>query len=193
MDGDSGFYKSKPLTELLAQGIDTCIPDSTTAGELHRDLPIGTLSGRSRVPMEYDVSLDVFRCAEGNTLRFIGTKDSRGEETKVYEACESCLCCSRRAECIMSKAAKTKYKHIIVRECSEELNAARERFNEAGHRERYHERGCMIESVFGFIRGALGYDRWLLRGTERVRNEGKLMALGYQFRTVHKQWAAGIT
>lgn len=64
------------------------------------------------------------------------------------------------------------------------------RFNEREHRERYRKRGSVVETVFGFIRATLGYERWLLRGSEKVQVEGRLMTLGYQLRKLHMRRAA---
>ena len=49
----------------------------------------------------------------------------------------------------------------------------------------------MVETVFGFVRGTLGFARWQLRGKEKVAKEGRLLALASQFRKVHGAWAAG--
>ena len=59
------------------------------------------------------------------------------------------------------------------------------RFNDPDHRHRYHQRGCMVESVFLIIKGALGYTRWLLRGKDGVKSEGNLMVLGYQIKRLY--------
>jgi len=71
-----------------------------------------------------------------------------------------------------------------------EVDAAMKRFAESEHRDRYRKRGSFIESVNGFIRGVLGFDRWLLRGVKRVKSEGKLMTTGYQLRTLHARMMA---
>jgi hypothetical protein len=80
---------------------------------------------------------------------------------------------------------------VTVGEYQTELDAARERFNEPEHQKRYRHRGEVVETVFGFVRGTLGYVRWQLRGKEKVAKEGRLLALAYQFRKVHGAWAAG--
>ena len=71
------------------------------------------------------------------------------------------------------------------------LEAARQRFDEPAHQERYRHRGEVVETVFGFLRGTLGYPRWLLRGIGRVKQEARLMAVGYQLRKLHGTWASG--
>ena len=48
-----------------------------------------------------------------------------------------------------------------------------------------------VETVFGFVRGTLGYDRWWLRGSKRVACEGSLLKVAYQIRKVQVAWAAG--
>jgi len=102
--------------------------------------------------------------AEGNTLTFRGRKKMRGDEVKVYQASRGCRLCPRYSECISSKNAKAKYKQLIVRDGCEELVAARDKFNDPEHRQRYRD-----------------------RGSERVKCEGSLMRLGYQVRKVHQR------
>lgn len=70
-----------------------------------------------------------------------------------------------------------------------ELTAARERFATAEHRERYRQRGSTVETVFGFLRGTLGYTRWQLRGSGRGACEGRLFKTADQLRKLHLRWA----
>lgn len=190
VDGDSGYYRSADVAALIKSGVDVCVPDPYTASELHRGLKIGSCR-LSAISFEYDSENGRYVCAEGNTLTFRGRREMRGDEVKVYQASRGCRLCPRYSECISSKNAKAKYKQLIVRDECEELAAARDRFNDPEHRQRYQDRGSEVETVFGFVRGALGYARWLLRGSERVKCEGSLMRLGYQVRKVHQRWAAG--
>jgi transposase len=191
VDGDSGYYRSADIAALINSGVDVCIPDPYTASELHRGLKIGSISSSfCSASFQYDCEHDRYVCPEGNTLTFRGRKEMRGDDVKLYQASRGCRQCPRYSGCISSKHAKTKYKSITVRDECEELAVARDRFNDLEHRQRYQYRGSDVETVFGFIRGALGYARWLLRGSERVKSEGSLMRLGYQVRKVHQQWAA---
>ena len=80
---------------------------------------------------------------------------------------------------------KAKRRTLKVGEDHVILEEARQRFADPEHVERYHHRGEAVETVFAFLRGALGYTRWTLRGDERVSCESRLFKLAYQVRKVH--------
>lgn len=192
VDGDSGYFKADPVSRLASGGIDLCIPDSTTACELHKGLAVGSLRRRCSLSFEYDEEHDTYCCPHGNILSCRWSKGETGMVQKLYQACGSCMGCASYSECIVrqdGKQAKSKHKCFLYRERGADLEALLARFNESEHRERYNKRGSFVETIFGFIRGTLGYDQWLLRGTDKVKSEGKLIALGYQFRKVALNWS----
>lgn len=193
VDGDSGYFRTDSVARLIADGVDVCIPDSTTACALHRSLPVLGLWNPSSVALEYDAIADVYRCSEGNVLtRRPSRTDKQGQRKINYQACRSCCGCRLHSECMVTSVGqqpRSKYKHIFRREHSEVVLSSLERFNDPVHRERYRQRASAVETVFGFIRGTLGFDRWLLRGSEKTECEGQLMTLAYQTRKVHKKWA----
>jgi hypothetical protein len=190
VDADSGYYAGDAVGQLLTAGIDVCVPDCNTACDLHRGDPIGTQRDRQRgqVLLLYDPVADCFRCPEGNELRARQSGHAtHGQRTKDYRAIRSCAGCPRAAGCLTQPGAQ--YRTRKVGQYHALLEAARQRFNEAEHQERYRHRGEAVETVFGFVRGVLGYTRWLLRGVERVACEERLVRLAYQLRKVHGRWA----
>jgi transposase len=192
VDGDSGYYNSESLSYLIESGVDVCVPDSVTAGQLHRGVAV---TGRGADRMEYDQEKDIYTCPQGNILTLKPTKGDP-DNVKRYQSIRSCRGCSLYNECIVrydGKPAKASHKRLKISHCPEEVLEAMERFNDPDHRKRYHMRGSFIESVNGFVRGALDFDRWLLRGRDKVRAEGKLITTAYQLRTLHKAWAAALT
>ena len=64
VDADSGYYTGETVATLIREGIDTCIPDSNTAGDLHRGQPIGTIvaKNRGKVPFTYEAEADAYHC-----------------------------------------------------------------------------------------------------------------------------------
>jgi transposase len=189
VDADSGYYSGEAVAALLREGIDTCIPDSSTAGDLHRGQPIGTTAAKSRgtVPFTYDAARDVYHCPEGNTLARTQHRHDVGQYVTVYRAEQPCVACPRRTDCLTQENAR--HRTLKVADDHELLEAARQRFGEAERQDRYHHRGEKVETVFGFLRGTLGYTRWVLRGAEKVASEAKLFKNAYQFRKVYRAWA----
>jgi len=187
VDADSGYWRGDDVASLVASGIDTCIPDSHTACDLHRALPVGTTKERvfSKVPMIYDPQADTYSCPEGNILKLLRTTTNHGQEVKEYRATDLCTDCPLAAVCLQQKTAKRRHLEKAVR--SEQIQAVLDRFNEPEHRKRYRRRGDCVETVFGFIRSVLGITRWQLRGSDRVAAEGKLIACAYQIRKIHSK------
>lgn len=189
VDADSGYYSGAGVAALQQAGIDTCVPDSNTAGDLHRGAPIGTTIARSRgaVSFTYNPEQDAYHCPEGNTLERTQHRQHWGQMVTVYRAKEPCTGCPQSGECL--KGANAQYRTLKVGDEQELLDKARARFGEAEHRERYRHRGERVETVFGFLRWVLGFQRWQLRGAKKVASEGQLFAAAYQFRKVHVAWA----
>jgi transposase len=192
IDADSGYYSGDAIGRLLSEGIDTCIPDSNTAGDLHRGQPIGTVRSKNsgKVPLIYDPEADCYTCPENNRLLPSQRSKDGGQEVKVYRAEKSCSECPLAKDCLTQ--ANAKYRTVKRGEYADVLEEARQRFSEPEHQDRYHHRGEAIETIFGFIRSALGYKRWQVRGKDRVAAEAALFTTAYQLRKVHLQWAQAI-
>jgi hypothetical protein len=190
VEGDSGYYEGDALGRLLAAGIDPCVPDSNTAGDLHRGQPIGTTRDRHRgqVAFTYEAEADVYHCPEGNVLQPTQRREHGGPQVTVYRAREDCRDCPQAGVCLSQ--ANAQRRTLKVGAYHAVLEAARQRFAEAEHQERYRHRGEVVETGFGFVRGTLGYTRWLLRGSERVTGEGRLIKMADQMRKVHGRWSA---
>ena len=192
VDADSGFYQGDPVGRLIEAGIDPCIPDSTTAGDLHRGLPIGTTRERQRgaILFTYDPTTDQYHCPEGNALRRTQQRAHHGQAVTVYRAEQDCRECPQAGDCLSQ--ANAAHRTLKVGQYAALLEAARQRFNDPEHQERYRHRGEVVETVFGVLRATLGYRQWLLRGREGVACEGRLFKVGYQMRKVHGAWAAQV-
>lgn len=188
VDGDSGFYQGNVIGKLLAAGIDVCIPDSNTAGDLHRGQPIGTTRGRTGewAFLTWDADENCFRCMGDNVLRAKQVREEHGQTWTVYRAVEPCTNCPFAAKCLQRKDAK--HRTIRVGEYHAELEAARQRFGEPEHQARYRQRGPAIETVFAFIEHVLGYRRWSLRGDAGTDAEAKWIGLAYLTRKVAVRW-----
>jgi transposase len=186
---DCGCFDGDEVGRQIRAGVDVCIPDSNTACDLHRHQPIGTQRAKLRGSVEfvYDAEADRLRCPEGNELVPTQSREHGSQQVRVYRAKRSCEGCPLAHQCLTQPGAKRRT--VKIGEYDAELKAARQRFAEPEHQERYRHRGEQVEGVFGFVRWTLGYTRWVLRGNERVEREGQLLQLAYQVRKVHGAWA----
>lgn len=189
VDADSGYYSGDAVGRLIEAGIDICIPDSNTACDLHRNQPIGTTRARSQgmVELVYAADSDRFTCPEGNVLVPTQERQSHGQLVMVYRAERDCTPCPRKDECVTKPGAKRRM--VKVGQYASLLEAARQRFCNPEHVDRYHHRAEAVETVFGFLRGTLGYARWLLRGMDGAEAEAHYFKAAYQIRKVHRAWA----
>jgi transposase len=186
-DSDSGYFSGAEVAKLIEAGIDVCIPDSNTACDMHRDQPIGTTLAHmtGSVTFVYDAEHDVYTCPEGNVLGFSQFRTERGQDYTIYRAERSCKDCPLRSQC--GRKERGEHRTIHVLKNKEIIAQHLARFSEEEHRERYRRRAPAIETVFGFMRSVLGYVRWKLRGTERVKCEATLFKAAYQIRKVHRR------
>jgi hypothetical protein len=184
VDADSGYYSGTGVAKLERAGVDTCIPDAITAGDLHRGFPVGTLlsARRGSVPFDYDSERDVYVCPQGNVLAFTQQRRKSGQDVRVYKAQVDCRECPLAKICLTQERARRRSLHIGVEDAL--LQAVRRRFDDPAHRDRYHHRGERVETVFGFLRATLGYVRWMLRGAGKVACEASLFTVAYQIRKV---------
>ena len=189
LDADSGYYSGDSIAELIAEGIDVCIPDPHTACDLHRGHPIGTTrqSTAGSVEMTYDEQANHYTCPQENVLVYQKTVQKRGQQMRVYQAQKPCTVCPLRAAC----GSRAKYRTLSVGIHRDTLKAHLQRFSEPEHVQRYRQRGHAVETVFGCLRAILGYARFLLRGKERVASEARLFTAALQIRKIHPCWAKG--
>jgi hypothetical protein len=184
VDADSGYWRGDDIAALEKAGVETCVPDSFTACDMKKGLPVGTtrVKGRGSVPFIYDAESDCYRCPEGNTLAFKQQRVVSALTVRDYGAVRECTGCSRLSLCLTAKGARRRRLRVGVE--SARITAILSRFADSAWRARYHLRAPRVETVFGFLRGALGYGSWLLRGSERVQAEAALFSAAYQFRKV---------
>lgn len=196
-DADSGYYKGDVIAKLQEQGIDTCVPDGITAKRLRsEELSPNTSSPPAAsdpsVALRYDAQRDIFVCAADKVLSARQTRTQGGRAVKIYVAETECTGCPLAAACLRNSTSKRRTTSRAVDE-NNPVDTALARFTDPEHRQRYHDRGMIVETVFAFLRHILGYRRWMVRGKKPVAAEGTLFKTAYQFRKVHCAWKLAST
>jgi len=181
---DSGYYSHGAVASLEKGGIFTVIPTSFTARDLRTGQELGTTRAGairgSREHLVYDEGADVFRCSPGNVLRCVGV-DKKG--WRQYRAHRPCTGCALSASCLSDP--KRVYRTLKVTDDEDLVRVLQARFSEVAHRRLYHKRAPEVETVFGFTRRVLGFERWSVRGEAKVDCEASLLTVAYQLRKIH--------
>jgi len=136
---------------------------------------------------EYNEKEKYYVCPNGRRLIFKETKKRKTDSgypitIERYE-CESCKYCRLKKECTKAKGNRT-----IER--NERWLRLKRKARRVLEDERYidlrKQRSVEVETVFGQIKGNLGYRRFLLRGTTKVFTEWGLLALGYNLKQIYR-------
>ncbi|MED4126726.1 IS1182 family transposase [Shouchella miscanthi] len=130
----------------------------------------------------YDSEGDYFTCPNNQKLSFLyesrrHDKDGFSRSYRVYE-CEDCSSCPFQTQC--TKAKEGNNRRIFVNEYWEQQKAYIKRLlSETRTGELYRKRKIDVEPVFGFLKAHLGFTRFSVRRTEKVKNE-----IGFAFMAI---------
>ena len=136
---------------------------------------------------EYNAKEKYYVCPNGKRLVFKETKKRKTDSgylitVEKYE-CESCKYCRLKKQCTKSKGNRT-----IER--NERWLRLKQKACRVVEDERYmqlrKQRSVEVETVFGHIKGNLGFRRFLLRGASKVSTEWGLLALGYNLKQIYR-------
>ena len=136
---------------------------------------------------EYDKEGKYYVCPNGRKLALRETRKKKtGSGYRItvekYE-CESCKYCRKKKNC-------TKAKGNRVIERNERWLRLKQKARRTLEDEKYIElrkqRSVEVETVFGQIKGNLGYRRFLLRGTAKASTEWGLLVLGYNLKQIYR-------
>lgn len=139
-----------------------------------------------RENMTYDPEHDTYTCHAGKllTARYVTHSKSKSgykSEITVYE-CADCNGCPYKEKCTKSagnKSLKVSKNFIANRQASYENI-----LSEKGIRYRMN-RSIQVEGAFGVLKNDYEFQRFLLRGKNKVKTEILLLCLGYNINKLH--------
>lgn len=134
---------------------------------------------------KYDKEKNEYECPNGKKLKYIFTKNGKTEngfETKhdIYE-CEDCSGCNLKQNCTKSKTNRRIAKNDRLDEFKKEVKM---KLNTEKGIELRKKRSVEVESVFGHIKSNRGFNRFKLRGIEKVSLEWGLLSIAHNCRKV---------
>jgi transposase len=136
----------------------------------------------------YDEENNRCICPHGNILPFVGTKKSRRKthELKVYR-CRDYRGCPYRWQCSSSKSART----IEISPYHEAVVRQREKRQKTTSKALLKARKAIVEPVFGWIKGNMGFRRWTVRGLDNVKAQWSLLCTTINLKKLYKYWLRG--
>ena len=133
----------------------------------------------------YNKKSDTYQCPEGKILRYqetITRKTKTGYVSFIHVyACSDCGNCAKKNECSKGKSCRRIHRNLLLEFYRQQ---ARDNLNSQKGIELRKRRGPETETYFGDLKGNSGFERFLLRGEEKVEHEAGLQAIGYNLRKI---------
>jgi transposase len=167
---DAGYYSGETYLYLEQNKVDAYIPESVNRKE------IGKYDRRNFTHNKED---DEYICPEGKRLLFTHHMKRHGVKSKAYQ-CKECRNCKVKKECLSKENAK--YRQIQIYENDIYKEEMRAKMSSEDGRKKIRKRKAIVEPVFAQIKYIMGFNRFLLRGIEKVKVEFSLMSTAYNIK-----------
>lgn len=165
---DGGYASPEALRYLEECGQDALIAQQSRKSQYRG------AEEYSREHFVYDAAQDVYRCPEGNVLRFRGFRAQWGG-FRLYRA-RGCPACPQYRRCVPSGRASRELSVSAVQEMRSRMAA---RLADEQGKQLYRRRAAIVEPVNGQLKQDRGLRRFLARGLEAVKAEASLAALAH--------------
>lgn len=177
---DGGYHSGPNVAACAEQKRAVAIPESNRPAREEPD-PYG------RDAFTYDPETDSYTCPQGQTLRFVGEKHSKGRPvSRVYRASRTiCFACPAFGVCTRDRRHG---RMLQVGPHDLALRAHRAWMATEKAKAAYRQRKQLPEPTFGILKEQQGARRFLLRGLEHVRAEWALLATAFNLRTLYRVW-----
>lgn len=133
----------------------------------------------------YDPIELTVRCPEGRLLDHEGGTTKHGVRIQRYRC--HCQDCPVRAQCTRDP----KGRQVEVWPHTALVQAMREQLNDPKQKQRWQQRGQIIERPFGQIKQHDGFRRWTVWGLEAVRTQWAMICATLNLRVLYKRWRQG--
>ena len=180
VSADSGYSSGPNLQKLAEQGIDAHIPDANYQGRQRgkQEAPGEALFTRSC--FKRDELKDCFICPAGEKLTFYGLQKVKNKEPLRLYRCAAFKKCALKSKCTKSRSGRT----ITLNAYDDQFRAMRNKLDSPLGKKIYAQRKSIVEPVFGQLKENMGFQKFLLRGLEKVTGEFLLACMAYNMRKI---------
>jgi len=179
---DAGYFSSENIRYCHQQKLNTYLPEGKGEAGI-KEMKSEVIGSRDCRP-EIDEDIRRLTCPGGQVMETIEAKRDRGNyfyrfspEREYCQGCEIRVRCYPKANTQKGFSVKKEYfDNLQLRE------AMTEKLSSAQGKRRMADRSCLVEHVFGEIKEAFRFRRFLHRRIEKVRVAWTLVCIGYNFR-----------
>ena len=177
---DAGYFHESSLEYIFEKDIEGFIPcPRQIAKERRGEADSGYEPHYFRINEDDDYLI----CPEGKKLEFENEIVSASKKSTVYRAnLQDCVVCAKRNACCTSERdQKSGRRQIEIGNAADLKHAMIHKMKTDAAKLTYKKRGAEIEPIFGVIKTAKRFREFVVRGTEKVRVETKLIAIAMNF------------
>jgi transposase len=163
---DAGYSNIEHLSKVDSEQTKVILPSQKQASEK----PVEPFDKSQFV---YDEQTDCYRCPQDQRLIF--RRFQNKEHTKRDYRIENpaiCRACQHFGQCTKSKQGRTIVRHI----CEELKDSIEQRFEQPQYRQIYERRKARVEHPFGYIKKAIGFRQFGLKGRHGAQAETAIVA-----------------
>jgi transposase len=182
VSADAGYYSGETYLYIERNNINAYLPDSRFEYESDKE-GSEKISDYDRRKFIKDKKKDQYICPEGKHMKFKKKSSRNGVRFRIYKGID-CKECSKSEKCITKMGIE--YRQIQIYENDKFKRKMREKLLSLEGRKKYKMRMVIVEPVFAQIKHIMGFNRFLLRGAEKVKAEFSIICTAYNIKKMIK-------
>lgn len=179
---DAGYHSGANLADCRERKQVVVMPESqdrALRNPYHKD------------KFNYNTEADTYTCPEGQTLKYVRTKQVKGNSIRIYHSSGAiCRRCKAFGQCT---TCSHHGRELQIGPYDALLKQHRAWMATEAAKTMYARRKELVEPAFGIIKEQMGFRQFLLRGLGNVRAEATLIATAFNLRTLCHIWRSRVT
>lgn len=179
--GDGGYNSLSELENLYNEEIDAYIAGNRKTKS--REEKIKESKALTKDDFTYDKENDCYICPKGNRLEYNKREENKHFKGNRYKA-KDCLSCAIKKLCL-AKNNTNGYRELRRDDREQYAEKMKEKMTTNIAKEMMYTRRTTVETVIGNLKSNMGYNRFRLKGLNKVNGEFKLMCIGHNLNKLY--------
>jgi transposase len=179
---DGGYNSLGSLEEIYNEEIDAYIAGNRKTKSIKEKIKEG--KAFSREDFRYDKENDCYICPKGNRLEYYKQEKNKHFRGRRYKA-KDCQSCEIKKLCL-AKNNTNGYRELRRDYREEYAEKMIEKMATDLAKEMMYTRRITVETVIGNLKSNMGYNRFRLKGLQKVNGEFKLMCIGHNLNKLYQ-------